>query len=133
MAAVRQSQIINKMYSYAITKKCSDSGTVSRLIAVHPWRLVKSYCCVGPAVLQRGAVRSRGFPLTVDGGRDHHVQHLAAVARIKELVGPQGVEAQRTPARLVLRLHHHHHIETVAREVLPLQGKRADKSRQGQA
>ena len=67
---------------------------------------------------------SRGFPLTVDGGGDHHIQHLAAVARVKELVGPQGVEAQRTPARLVLRLHHHHHVETVAREVLPLQGER---------
>lgn len=58
--------------------------------------------------------------LTVDGRGHHHVEDLAPVAGVDQLIGAQRVEAQRAAARLVLCLHHHHHIETVAGKILPL-------------
>lgn len=58
--------------------------------------------------------------LTVDGRRDEDVQEFGAVAGVDQLVGTQRVEAQGAAAGLVLRLHHHHHVEAVAGEILSL-------------
>lgn len=60
--------------------------------------------------------------LTVDGRRDEDVQEFGAVAGVDQLVGTQRVEAQGAAAGLVLRLHHHHHVEAVAGEILSLGG-----------
>lgn len=61
-----------------------------------------------------------GSWLTVDGRGHEDVQEFGAVAGVDQLVGEQGVEAQGAPAGLVLRLHHHHHVEAVARKIFSL-------------
>lgn len=65
--------------------------------------------------------------LTVDGRGDEDVQEFGAVAGVDQLVGTQRVEAQGAAAGLVLRLHHHHHVEAVAGEILSLGGSEGRK------
>lgn len=77
-----------------------------------------------PAPAQRAEVR-----LTVDGRGHQDVQEFGAVAGVDQLVGTQRVEAQGAAAGLVLRLHHHHHVEAVAGKIFPLS---RSKKRQSQ-
>lgn len=101
--------------------------------------------------------------LTGYGGRHHHLQHLLPVVLIHGLIWKkvqtggsvgaallptlslthpggtwggtfgEGVVGQSPPARLVLRLHHHHHVEAVAGEILLLRWPSQGGERQGSA
>ena len=62
--------------------------------------------------------------LTFDSRGDDHINELAAVAGIDQLIRTERVEAQRTTTRLVLRFYHDHHIETVAGKIFSLHDRK---------
>lgn len=71
---------------------------------------------------QNNKWQALGSRLTVDGRGDKDVQEFGAVAGVDQLIRAQGVEAQGAAAGLVLSLHHHHHVEAVARKIFSLCG-----------
>lgn len=59
--------------------------------------------------------------LTADSRGNHHIQDLAAVPGINQLIGLQRVKTEWTATCFILCFYYHYHIETVARKFFSLE------------